>query len=82
MVVFGQKDCIPEKVAVFEQKGFNWAKWFYSNKNGSTREKVVVFRQNNCVPAKVVVFLQNGFIRVSVVVFGQKWLYMGKVSIF
>ena len=51
--------------------------------SGSFRTKMVVFgpsgciRENGCIRARVI-FLQSGCIRAKVVVFGQKWLYLGK----
>ena len=75
MVVFGQSGSI-------------------SSKSGCNRAKVVVFgqygffRKSSCDRAKrffwakVVVFGQSGCIRENKAVFGQTWLYSGKVDSF
>ena len=57
--------CTRDKVDVIGQSCCIFAKWLYSGESGCIRVKVVVFGQSCCI-------------RASVVVFGQKWLYLGK----
>ena len=69
MVVIGQKWLCSGKVVVF------WQKWLCSCKSSCNRAKVVVFGQIGSIPVEVVVIRK-------VVVFGQKWLFLGKVVVF
>ena len=81
MVVFGQSlHC----KTVIQKCCIRAKKLLYSGKSGCTRAKVVVVLcKCGCIRAKVlVVFGQSGCIRGKVVVFGQKWLYSGKVVVF
>ena len=53
-------------------------KWFFTDKSGSIRAKVVVSRQSSCIRAKLVLVRQkwmfsgkSGSFRAKVVLFGQ-----------
>ena len=48
--------------------------WFYSDKSGYNRVKVVVFGQGDCIRAKWLSTDKTGCIRV------KRWLYSGKSS--
>ena len=83
MVVLGQKwllsgkgCCILIKKIIFGQRGSIRAKWLYSGKSCYNRKKYGWFRAN------VVVIRQSCCIRTIVVIFGQKWLYSGKMVVF
>ena len=49
---------------------------------GCIRAKVVVFRRNCCIRVNLLFSGKNGRIQAKVDVFGQKWLYSGKVVVF
>ena len=68
MVVFGQKWLYLGKWFYSGKSGCIWAKWLYWGKNGSIRAKVVVLGKKWLNPDKDV--------------FGQIWLYSGKVVVF
>ena len=65
-------------MALFEQSGCIRAKWLYS---GSNRTDFGCIRTECFFRAKVVVLEQNGCNGPKIVVFGQKWLYLGKVVV-
>ena len=74
MVVFGQRGCIREKLAVIWQSGFILAKVIVfalkclnSDKSGCIQEKSLYSGKSGCIR-------ENGFIRAKVVVFGKKSL--------
>ena len=70
MVVIGKGGCIPARWVYSVKIGCIRARWFYSGKSGCIRVKEVIFAKTcGCVWAKVDVF-------------GQWWLYSGKVVIF
>ena len=62
------------KVVLFGQNGCSQAKWWYSEKSGGIRAKVVV------VGYKKLYSRKTGYIRAKVVLFGQKWLFSDKSS--
>ena len=52
-------------------------KWLYSGKGGCYRAKVDVFEQSCIYQEKVVLIVKSCCIRAKVVVFGQKWFFLG-----
>ena len=65
MVVFGQKDCIPAKVAVIEHKRLYSGKVVVFGQKWFTRVKLVVFGKKRMYSGK------GGCIRAKAVLFGQ-----------
>ena len=94
MVLFGQSNCIREKLLVIGKVLLFGQKWLCSGRNGFILPKVVVFGQNGCIQAKVVVLGQKWLCSGEwlysdkmvalgkVVVFGQNWLYFGSSCFF
>ena len=94
VVLFGQKWlCSVKGGCTRAKKGCIRAPLFYLGKVVVIRQKLlfsgnlVVVGQFGCIRtesffrAKVVVLEQNGSNRPKIVVFGQKWLYLGKVIV-
>ena len=67
VVLFEKSGCIRVKVVVFGKSCCIRAKWLYSGKNG-------------CIRAKVDLLVQKCLYSGIVVVFGQNWLFSGKVT--
>ena len=82
MVVFGQRWFYLGEKVVF----LYWTRWVYWDKRGSISANVVLFGQTEPIWAKVAllcnfdVFGQNCFYLGKIVVFGQKWLHLGKTG--
>ena len=81
MVEFEKSGCIranrmySEKMFVFGESGFIWAKLVVIGQNWLYSGKAAAFRQSGCIRQKQ---LYSG----KVIVFGQKWCYSGKVVVF
>ena len=73
----GKSGCFLAKVIVIGQRSCIWAK-VYSGKRGSGKMVYKGKSRANVVLGQKAVFVEFKSGRVKVVVFGQKWFYLGK----